>query len=295
MGLSISGQASYRWGTNEEPMKKKVLILDDDFRFAQLVNTVLSRNDREVVHAATVSEGTKYIERGDIDLAIVDYRLGVSDGISWITWLRDRGTKIPVVFLSGFHCDIRMLSRLRNILHVTEILSKPIDPLIFANIIECELQRSDSKLQEWLNVSKGSAAEVAYDQWDAELQTLKAEYATCVPEKLAAIRNQVKSSRLGNLSDLAEAGIAAHQLRGTAGSYGFSQLGDLMEGVENLLLTVQNNPSADRLWHAIYELLDLASELFMDELMLQSLDCGTNSDLEPFVPTEKVVCVHSEG
>ena len=117
-------------------MTKPILILDDDVSFRQLIASLLQARGYEVFEARSAKDASAAFAETDPGLAIVDYRLPESDGISWITWLRESGRNFPVVFCSGTWCDEKTFNWLRNILKVSLILRKPIVPELFIQQIE---------------------------------------------------------------------------------------------------------------------------------------------------------------
>lgn len=117
-------------------MTKPILILDDDVHFRSLVAGLFQTRGYEVFECRTTKEAQSVFAETDPGLAIVDYRLPESDGITWISWLRESGRNFPVVFCSGTWCDEKTFNWLRNILRVSLILRKPIVPELFIQQIE---------------------------------------------------------------------------------------------------------------------------------------------------------------
>jgi diguanylate cyclase (GGDEF)-like protein len=117
-------------------MTKPILILDDDVHFRSLVAGLFQTRGYEVYECRNTKEASAIFAETDPGLAIVDYRLPESDGISWISWLRESGRNFPVVFCSGTWCDEKTFNWLRNILRVSLILRKPIVPELFIQQVE---------------------------------------------------------------------------------------------------------------------------------------------------------------
>ncbi|HEY9733558.1 MAG TPA: response regulator [Drouetiella sp.] len=117
-------------------MTKPILILDDDVHFRNLVAGLFQARGYEVFECRTTKEASSIFAETDPGLAIVDYRLPESDGITWISWLRESGRNFPVVFCSGTWCDEKTFNWLRNILRVSLILRKPIVPELFIQQVE---------------------------------------------------------------------------------------------------------------------------------------------------------------
>ncbi len=115
---------------------RSVLVVDDDMAFQVLMNTLLTAHGYEVWQARSAAEASSYLAVREPGLIIVDYRLPVMDGITWITQIREAGNTTPIIFVSGTWCDAQMFSWLRNILKVSLVFGKPIDPHLFLQAIE---------------------------------------------------------------------------------------------------------------------------------------------------------------
>jgi diguanylate cyclase (GGDEF)-like protein len=131
-----SAPAEIMQGEAKHLEKKCVLVLDDDSSFQDLVGSLLTAHGYEVWPARTAAEASSYLAVRQPSMLIVDYRLPVMDGITWISKLRESGNNLPILFVSGTWCDAKTFSWLRNILKVSLIFRKPIDPQLFLQAIE---------------------------------------------------------------------------------------------------------------------------------------------------------------
>ncbi len=120
---------------NLSPDRRKILVVDDDAFFRQLLVSIFDSAGFKVVEARCARDGLAAISK-DIALAVVDYRLPDFDGMTFISRLREAGHKTTVVFISGTFCDAKTFSWLRNILQVSLILQKPINPNLFLQQLE---------------------------------------------------------------------------------------------------------------------------------------------------------------
>lgn len=77
----------------------KILIIEDDISFAQMLQNFLGRNDFEVVLCHTGLEGEKQIEENDFQLVITDLRLPDYDGIKLVSELNG---KVPIIVMTGY-------------------------------------------------------------------------------------------------------------------------------------------------------------------------------------------------
>ena len=121
--------------------RPKILIVDDDEAFRNLVVRLLSQRGFEVLEARSTRDANLILSKHKLVLLIVDYKLPDVDGMTWIQQLRDRNVSVPIAFCSGIWCDQSTFNWLRNILRVALVLNKPIDPQLFVEVIESVLPR----------------------------------------------------------------------------------------------------------------------------------------------------------
>lgn len=112
----------------------KILIVDDDVFFRQLLNRILTAVGYQVIETRSVADAIGALELAP-DLAIIDYRMPGSDGASFIKELRDKNYKFPIVFCSGSGMDQKTFASMRNVYHVDLIVRKPIQPEMFVQQI----------------------------------------------------------------------------------------------------------------------------------------------------------------
>jgi diguanylate cyclase (GGDEF)-like protein len=122
--------------------RPKILIVDDDEAFRNLVVRLLSQRGFEVLEARSTRDGDILLSKNWFVLLIVDYKLPDVDGMTWIQRLRERNVTVPIAFCSGIWCDQKIFNWLRNILKVALVLNKPIDPQLFVEVIESILPLS---------------------------------------------------------------------------------------------------------------------------------------------------------
>jgi CheY-like chemotaxis protein len=259
--------------------KFRVLVVDDDLFFRELLSRILTQRGYEVFSARTVMEAQRLLD-GEIDLLFVDYRMPGIDGVTWIKQLRENGCILPIVFCSGSGCDASKLALLRNVLDVNLIITKPIDAqqlgLQLDELLTFVTRRKDNEQAlvenaryeeqphvpqyyqedglEWF-VKKETALckglEETIDDTalindsedffvdnniESELASLAQEYLAQVPEILNQVRLGLIMAQVNQDSIHFESTInLVHQMRGTAGSLGFSRLSELASKLEDLL------------------------------------------------------------
>ncbi len=261
--------------------RHSVLILEDDNTFRSLVSGLLQSRGVDVIEASSVREATIKLGASNPLLAIVDYRLPESDGITWITKLREEGKNFPIVFLSGIWCDEKTFDWLRNILRVSLILQKPLVPDLFLRQIESLLPKGTftDELDQTTNVSPTNTSSNISRRQDSSQNAKAMDYKSDIKERMAALREDYAGELFQSWADLTKAVSLvredpanaiekdqaihlAHKIRGTAGSVGFTQVGEIAGKLEDLLRGLDpDDPLREVVWSEIVRALPTGEEL----------------------------------
>lgn len=81
-------------------MTIRVLHIDDDDRFAELVASYLSQNGMVVTHAADGGRGLAVLERADVDAVLLDVMMPGLDGLEVCRRIRAK-RNVPIVMLTA--------------------------------------------------------------------------------------------------------------------------------------------------------------------------------------------------
>lgn len=131
----------------------KILVVDDDAFFRQLLNRILTAVGYQVIETRSVADAISALEQAP-DLAIIDYRMPGSDGASFIKELREKNYKFPIVFCSGSGMDQKTFASMRNVYHVDMIIQKPIHAEMFVQQIAELLNERQNKANSQLPTSE---------------------------------------------------------------------------------------------------------------------------------------------
>jgi diguanylate cyclase (GGDEF)-like protein len=208
-------------------MSRKVLVLDDDEQFRRLLREALEACGLDVVEAKKARGATGVLAKNRPDLAIVDGLLPDESGIDWITRLRAKGDSLPIVFVSSFWRDLDSYKKLTQELGVALVMHKPLDVARLANRIEVLLLGRPPR---------SSKPDVTAASPPPELA---ASYRAQLPgrlDTLAAALERVRSSPDDRDTRTALRKIA-HELRGTAGSFGYHDVSDVAGRIEDALVS----------------------------------------------------------
>jgi DNA-binding NtrC family response regulator len=79
-----------------------VLFVDDEEGFLELYRTAFSRDGYSVETTATADGARERLDRGGVDLIVLDIRLGEASGLSLLREIKAREVAIPVVLSTAY-------------------------------------------------------------------------------------------------------------------------------------------------------------------------------------------------
>ncbi|MCZ4242889.1 sigma-54-dependent transcriptional regulator [Pedobacter punctiformis] len=124
----------------------RILILEDDTTFAQLLEGFLIKNKHEVTLVTHIRQSFKLIEHQEFDLLLIDYRLPDGTGFEVLTHIRDLGLSIPIIIMTSFN-DVR--TAVKSIqLGAFDYITKPVNPDELLMVIKNSLLKKEGKIKE---------------------------------------------------------------------------------------------------------------------------------------------------
>jgi DNA-binding response OmpR family regulator len=87
--------------SNGGPVKKRILIIDDDNEVRSLLSRTLSQAGFEVFTVANGDEGTRLCRQQSMDLVIVDMIMPEKDGLETLMEIRRGSPKARIIAMSG--------------------------------------------------------------------------------------------------------------------------------------------------------------------------------------------------
>ena len=84
-------------------MQQTILLVEDDDAVATVVLRIMRRLDAHVEHVATGHDALARVDRGGVDLLVLDLGLPDLDGAEVCLGARDRGYTGPVLVLTAQH------------------------------------------------------------------------------------------------------------------------------------------------------------------------------------------------
>ena len=205
---------------------KSILMVEDDADFCGIMVPELESHGFRVTTAATVQAAAEAVKRESPDLMVVDGLLPDTDGVTWISELRQSGNRTKIIFITAYWKDHKSFDWMREKLDVAKVMLKPIQPEDLAK--EAKMLLGDQAPPEM---------QTAATQVQERMRTLRLEYDKKLPEKvqsLSRLGGDIENTE-GNPDLVAETRQAAHRLRGTAGIYGHPKIGEAAGVIEDIL------------------------------------------------------------
>jgi len=122
---------------------KRLLIIDDEPKIVEILDDFFSMNDFEVINAANGKEALELLkDEATPDLIILDDKMPVMGGVSFLEKMEGHTNKVPVIVLSGsINADqIKVFKKMKY----EHILIKPIRLSELLSVVE-EIMPSGEK------------------------------------------------------------------------------------------------------------------------------------------------------
>lgn len=115
-------------------MKKKILIIDDDFDLCALLTRFLEKKGFQTDSAHSASKGLTKFSEEDFDIVLCDFRLGDKDGLDVLTKIKELNPRTIVIIITGYS-DIKTAVEVIK-KGAFDYITKPLIPDEVINVIE---------------------------------------------------------------------------------------------------------------------------------------------------------------
>ena len=115
-------------------MKKKILIIDDDFDMCTLLSRFLDKKGYQTEVAHNGAKGLAKFNEENFDVVLCDFRLGDKDGKDVLLKIRETRPKTSVIIITGYS-DIKIAVDVIK-LGAFDYITKPLIPDEVINVIE---------------------------------------------------------------------------------------------------------------------------------------------------------------
>jgi DNA-binding response OmpR family regulator len=220
-------------------MVKKILLVDDDPGFRDLLKPLLEAKEFYVCEAETGFEANAAIASQKFDLLIIDEILPDIRGTKVIAGMRPE-VVTSVIFISALRPDSKHLSELLQNSQVKLIVQKPLLPLVLVDQIDNIFKASETQNELGDKSKLSKLLPLLQEKYKKEIPSLIDELLASISE---AGKNQDDETRL------TQAIRKAHSLSGTSGTYGYQELSRVVMNLEKSLNAIcEQQENRSLLW-----------------------------------------------
>ncbi len=120
--------------------KNKILLVEDDQNFGDVLRSYLVMHDYDVTLATDGEEGARVYEKGNFDLCIFDVMMPKKDGFALAREIREKDTQMPIIFLTAKSMKDDVLQGFK--IGADDYISKPFNSEELLLRIQAILKRS---------------------------------------------------------------------------------------------------------------------------------------------------------
>jgi DNA-binding response OmpR family regulator len=185
--------------------KKKILIVEDDYNFGNILKDYLILNDYFVVLAKNGIEGMEKYHKENFDLCILDVMMPFKDGFTLGKEIREKNEMIPLFFLSAKTLKEDVLRGFK--IGADDYLTKPFDSEVLLAKIKAILNR-----KKFFNVPESDIYEfvIGKFQFNSKLRFLTIDGEETV--KLSPKENQLLRMLVLHINDLLPRELALNKI-----------------------------------------------------------------------------------
>jgi DNA-binding response OmpR family regulator len=185
--------------------KKKILIVEDDYNFGNILKDYLILNDYFVVLAKNGIEGMEKYHKENFDLCILDVMMPFKDGFTLGKEIREKNEMIPLFFLSAKTLKEDVLRGFK--IGADDYLTKPFDSEVLLAKIKAILNRKN-----FFNVPESDIYEfvIGKFQFNSKLRFLTLDGEETA--KLSPKENQLLRLLVLHINDLLPRELALNKI-----------------------------------------------------------------------------------
>ena len=175
--------------------QKKILIVEDDFNFGNILKDYLILNDYSIVLAKNGIDGMEKFQKEDFDLCILDVMMPFKDGFTLGKEIREKNENIPLFFLTAKTLKEDVLKGFK--IGADDYLTKPFDSDVLLAKIKATLNRKN-----FLNIPESDVHEFEIGKFKFNSKLRFLSYGKENSVKLSPKENQLLRLLVLNINDL---------------------------------------------------------------------------------------------
>lgn len=154
-------------------MSHKVLVIDDDVPFCEMLKAFLTKKGFVVMNAFNSLDAKKAIDDTCYDIVLTDVRLPDSDGIELLKYIKEKCITSQVILMTGY-TEIKTAVNAMK-LGAFDYVSKPINPDELVLTIKQALEKKNKTAEQSLKSTKVKTKNIAEEVDQEELDYVKGE------------------------------------------------------------------------------------------------------------------------
>ena len=124
----------------------RILIIEDDAAFCQMLQRFLTKKGYEVETSFTAEDAKQKFKAGSFDMVITDLRLPNSDGIELLTDIKAINAKIPVLVMTSYAEVSTAVNAMKK--GAFDYISKPFTPEEMVMLVENALDQKTTQVEK---------------------------------------------------------------------------------------------------------------------------------------------------
>ena len=127
-------------------MSEKVLLVDDEKEFLEIMSDRMKARDMEVTTATSAQQALEIIERESFDAIILDFQMPGMDGMDALKAIKAKKPELQIILLTGYATIEKGVEAMK--IGATDFIEKPADLEVLAEKIK------NAKAEKMLIVEK---------------------------------------------------------------------------------------------------------------------------------------------
>ena len=115
-------------------MSEKVLLVDDEKEFLEIMSERMKARDMEVTTATSAQQALEIIEKESFDAIILDFQMPGMDGMDALKAIKAKKPELQIILLTGYATVEKSVEAMK--IGATDFVEKPADLEVLAEKIK---------------------------------------------------------------------------------------------------------------------------------------------------------------